>query len=151
GSSFASFLGQVLRAPVVELLDQSTFEPGNIYVAPGRKHIEVVSKGRVRIFDQLPDSTYSPSLDYFLWSVARVYGPTAVGCILTGMGADGADGLLAMRRSGALTVGQDEASSLVYGMPRVAFELGAVSVQQAPHEMPITICDWLGVRGKVRV
>jgi two-component system chemotaxis response regulator CheB len=151
GSSFASFLGQVLRVPVVELMDQSSFEPGSIYVAPGRKHIEVLSKGKVRIFDQLPDSTYSPSLDYFLWSVARVYGRTAVGAILTGMGADGADGLLAMRRSGALTLGQDEASSLVYGMPRVAFELGAVGMQQAPHEMPITICEWLGIRGKVRV
>ncbi len=150
GSSFASFLGQVLRAPVVELIDQSSFEPGNVYVAPGRKHVEVVSKGRVRIFDQLPDATYSPSLDYFLWSVARVYGRSAVGCILTGMGADGADGLLAMRRSGALTLGQDESSSLVYGMPRVAFELGAVGIQQAPHEMPATICEWLGVRGKVR-
>ncbi len=151
GASFAGFLGQVLRAPVVELLDQGSFEPGNIYVAPGRKHVEVVSRGRVRIFDQLPDSTYSPSLDYLLWSVARVYGRTAIGCILTGMGADGADGLLAMRRSGALTLGQDEASSLVYGMPRVAFELGAVGVQQAPHEMPATICEWLGVSGKVRM
>jgi two-component system chemotaxis response regulator CheB len=150
GSSFASFLGQVLRAPVVELMDQGSFEPGSIYVAPGRKHIEVVGKGKVRIFDQLPDATYSPSLDYFLWSVARVYGRTALGAILTGMGADGADGLLAMRRSGALTLGQDEASSLVYGMPRVAFELGAVGVQQAPQDMPITICEWLGIRGKVR-
>ncbi len=151
GASFAGFLGQVLRVPVVELLDQSSFEPGSIYVAPGRKHLEVLSRGRVRIFDNLPDSIYSPSLDYFLWSVARVYGRAALGCILTGMGSDGADGLLAMRRAGALTIGQDEASSLVYGMPRVAFEVGAVGVQQAPHEMPATICEWLGVRDKVRV
>lgn len=150
GTSFAGFLGQILRAPVVELMDGSIFEPGTIYVAPGRKHTEVVSKGRVRVFDDLPDATYSPSLDYLLWSVARVYGRGSVGVILTGMGADGADGLLAMRRSGALTLGQDEASSLVYGMPRVAQELGAVMHQQAPNDMPQTIIDWLGLRSKVR-
>ena len=92
GTSFASFLGQILRAPVVELVDGSRFEAGTIYVAPGRKHTEVLTKGRVRVFDDLPDATYSPSLDYFLWSVARVYGRTAIGVILTGMGADGAAG-----------------------------------------------------------
>ncbi len=151
GASFASFLGQILNIPVVELFDGATFEPGTVYVAPGRKHVEVVAKGRVRIFENLPATSYCPSLDYFLWSVARVYGKSAAGVILTGMGADGADGLLAMRRAGALTAGQDEGSSLVYGMPRVAQEIGAVSLQQSPSELPTTILDWLGARRKAGV
>jgi two-component system chemotaxis response regulator CheB len=74
-------------------------------------------------------------------SVARVAGKAAIGVILTGMGKDGADGLTAMRQSGAITLGQDEASSLVYGMPRVAFERGAVMRQHSLSNMADAILD----------
>lgn len=146
GGSYATFLAQTLETNVVELYDGALFQPGTIYIAPGRRHIEVTTKGRVRLFDELPDARYSPSLDYFLWSVARVYGPRACGVILTGMGDDGADGLLAMRRNGAQTIAQDESSSLVYGMPRVAHERGAAAVQQPISEIPQTLRDWFGAR-----
>lgn len=146
GSSFAGFLGQILETPVTEFVDGMQFTPGGIYVAPGRMHTEVLTKGRVRVFENLPEAIYSPSLDYLLWSVARVYGKSAIGAIMTGMGGDGADGLLALRRAGGMTVGQDEASCLVYGMPRVAAENGAVMLQQPPAHMAATILDWLGIR-----
>jgi two-component system, chemotaxis family, protein-glutamate methylesterase/glutaminase len=78
-------------------------------------------------------SGHRPSVDVLFESVAKAVGPLAVGAILTGMGRDGARGLKLMREAGAYTVGQSQASALVYGMPRVAFEEGAV-VEQAPLE-----------------
>ena len=71
-----------------------------------------------------------PSVDVMFDSVAKVAGPNALGIILTGMGGDGAKGLLAMRRAGAKTIGQDESTSIVYGMPKVAYDLGAVQYQE---------------------
>lgn len=80
----------------------------------------------VRITDDPPMNRHKPSVDYLFYSVASLLGQNAVGVILTGMGADGAKGLLEMRKLGAHTIGQDEQSSVVYGMPRAAFERGAV-------------------------
>ena len=74
-------------------------------------------------------SGHKPSVDVLFHSAARVAGPRAVGVILTGMGRDGAEGLQALRQTGALTIGQDERSSMIYGMPRVAYEAGAVARQ----------------------
>lgn len=73
---------------------------------------------------------HCPSVDVMFDSVARVAGPNALGIILTGMGGDGAKGLLAMRKAGAKTIGQDESTSIVYGMPKVAYDLGAVQYQE---------------------
>lgn len=131
GTSFASFLASSLNLEVSELSDGEKMVPGGVYVAPGRLHTELHAENQVRIFEELPGAIHCPSLDYLLWSVARVHGKAAIGAILTGMGDDGARGLLAMRRFGALTLGQDEHSSLVYGMPKVAAAIGAVT-QQAP-------------------
>ena len=80
-------------------------------------------------------------MDVLFRSVARVAGKAAVGVILTGMGKDGAEGLLEMRKAGAMTLGQDEASSLIYGMPRVAFERGAVMHQYSLSRMADAILD----------
>jgi two-component system chemotaxis response regulator CheB len=76
-------------------------------------------------------------------SVAQEYGEHAIGIILTGMGYDGAKGLLAMKRRGARTIGQDEASSVVYGMPKVAFHIGAVDKQVALENIPQVVCGML--------
>ena len=76
-----------------------------------------------------PVNWVRPSADVLFFTVAELVGDAALGVILTGMGADGAKGLFAMRRAGAMTFGQDEASCVVYGMPRAAFELGAVERQ----------------------
>jgi two-component system chemotaxis response regulator CheB len=105
-----------------------------VYIAPGgERHLEIHgnSQIRCRLVSAPPVNGHRPSVDVMFTSVARTLGPRAVGAILTGMGRDGAEGLLQMRRAGARTFGQDEASSVVYGMPKVAFELGAVE-RQAP-------------------
>lgn len=141
GASFAGFLSTSLNQRVTELEDGEVLEAGRIYVAPGRHHTELHAKNQVRVFEHLPGATHTPSLDYLLWSVARVHGSNAIGVMLTGMGADGARGLLAMRRFGAFTIGQDEASSLVYGMPKVAADLGAVVVQLSPEQIAVSIVD----------
>jgi two-component system, chemotaxis family, protein-glutamate methylesterase/glutaminase len=105
-------------------------------VARGDFHLRVErSSGQLKCRLTQDDlaSGHRPSVDVLFESVAKAVGPMAVGAILTGMGRDGARGLKLMRDAGAYTVGQNQASSLVYGMPRVAFEEGAV-VEQAPLE-----------------
>jgi two-component system chemotaxis response regulator CheB len=89
-------------------------------------------------------SGHRPSVDVLFRSVARIAGAKAVGAILTGMGKDGAEGLLEMRQAGAATFGQDEASSLIYGMPRVAFERGAVMRQCSLSHIADAILDACG-------
>ena len=86
-------------------------------------------------------SGHRPSVDVLFRSVARLAGAAVVGVILTGMGKDGADGMLEMRHAGAVTLGQDEHSSLIYGMPRVAFERGAVVRQFPLEQMAAAIMD----------
>ena len=84
---------------------------------------------------------HRPSVDLFFQTAARVCGPAAVGVLLTGMGEDGARGLLAMRQAGARTLGQDEASSIVYGMPKAGWEIGAVARQVGIAQLPSAIVD----------
>ena len=133
---FAARLDELCDITVVEATDRLPMLPGHAYVAPGDYHLRVErSSGQLKCrlsHDEL-ESGHRPSVDVLFESVARVCGPLAVGAILTGMGRDGARGLKLMREAGAYTVGQSQASSLVYGMPRVAFEEGAV-VEQAPVE-----------------
>ncbi len=148
GKHLARYLAQCLEVRVVEMEDGDELTPGVIYVAPGGMQSEMVSKGRVRVFDPLPESLYSPSLDHFLASVARAYGPASIGIILSGMGKDGAQGLLAVRRSGALTLGQVERSCLIYGMPKKAREAGAVVLEQSIQEMAQTILERLNVAAR---
>jgi two-component system chemotaxis response regulator CheB len=111
-------------------------ENGRIYIAPGGDtHLEISASGglRCRLTAGPAVNGHRPSVDVLFHSVAKVAGAKAIGAILTGMGRDGAEGLLAMRKAGARTVGQDESSSVVYGMPKAAFEIGAVE-RQAPLE-----------------
>lgn len=132
--SFADRLDRLCRPKIIEASDGALLTVGNVYIAPGGcKHLVVKGPDRLRCRLQEGDlvSGHRPSVDVLFESVARASGPGSIGVILTGMGRDGAQGLLSMRRAGAETIGQDEATSLVYGMPRVAFEIGAVS-QQLP-------------------
>jgi len=133
---FAARLDEVCALSVVEAEDRMPLLPGHAYVARGDYHLRVErSSGQLKARLGQDDLTsgHRPSVDVLFESVARVVGPMAVGAILTGMGRDGARGLKLMREAGAHTVGQSQASALVYGMPRVAFEEGAV-VEQAPVE-----------------
>lgn len=108
--------------------------PGRVLVAPGDQHMKIVKIGehyKVQCFKGEKVNGHCPSVDVLFESVAKEAGINAVGVILTGMGYDGAKGLLSMRREGARTIGQDEQSCVVYGMPKVAFNIGAVAKQAA--------------------
>jgi two-component system chemotaxis response regulator CheB len=99
--------------------------PGTIYIAPDDTHVQVLNRGVIALSKAPPVSHVRPSATVLFESVARVYGGEAIGVLLTGMGDDGARGLKAMHDRGAPTIVQDEATSAVYGMPKVAVELGA--------------------------
>lgn len=137
--SFARRLDSSSAVAVAEAEDGAVLEPGKVWLAPGGgKHLTVERSGgqlRCRLRDGPPVSGHSPSVDVLFESVATSCGRKAVGAILTGMGRDGAQGLLAMRAAGARTLGQDEATCVVYGMPRAAFELGAVERQSSISRM----------------
>lgn len=122
---FAERLDTLGPLKVAEATDGAPLKRGHVYIAPGDSHLEV-KEGHCRLTQASPVNGHRPSVDVLFNSVAKVYGARAVGAILTGMGRDGAQGLLAMRKAGAFTLGQDEASSLIYGMPRAAKEVGAL-------------------------
>lgn len=131
---FAERLDKSTPFSVKEAQTGDYVETGRILVAPGDKHMKIKKIGdkyKVECFEGEKVNGHCPSVDVLFESVAKEAGRNAVGVILTGMGYDGAKGLLAMRRKGAKTIGQDEKSSVVYGMPRVAFEIGAVEKQVA--------------------
>jgi two-component system chemotaxis response regulator CheB len=128
--SFAARLDKASAATVTEACDGDLLEPGRVYLAPGGDtHLEVSgAMPRCHLVSGETVSGHRPSVDVLFRSVARL-GRPMTGVILTGMGRDGAAGLLEMRQAGASTLGQDEATSVVYGMPRAAFEIGAVQRQ----------------------
>lgn len=130
--SFAQRLDRTCAAHVSEASDGAVLEAGRIYLAPGGEtHLEVTgsTRPRCRLTGAPLVNGHRPSVDVLFHSVAKAAGAQAVGVILTGMGKDGAQGLLAMRQAGAETVGQNEASCVVYGMPKAAHEIGAVGAQ----------------------
>jgi two-component system chemotaxis response regulator CheB len=130
--SFAERLDRTCAASVTEAVDGAPLIAGKVYVAPGgERHlsIEGASQPRCRVTQGEPVSGHRPSVDVLFASVAKVARDRAIGVILTGMGRDGAQGLLTLRQVGAATLGQDESSCVVYGMPKAAFEIGAVERQ----------------------
>lgn len=132
-TTFARRLDETCAMQVREAKDGDRLFSGRALVAPGGLQLKVVRSGGEYLVEVGPGdkvSGHCPSVDVMFRSVAACGGANAVGVILTGMGADGADGLLEMRRAGATTIGQDEATSVIYGMPRVAWETGAVERQK---------------------
>lgn len=131
--SFADRLDRLCEPRVSEASHGAPLMQGQIYLAPGSTtHLEIISGNAgltccLKAHDLV--NGHRPSVDVLFRSVAAMAGARAVGVILTGMGRDGADGLKVMREAGASTIGQDEATSLVYGMPKVAFERGGVGKQ----------------------
>jgi two-component system chemotaxis response regulator CheB len=143
-AAFAGRLNRECPMTVCEAANNQRIQPGCVYIAPGAHHLEIVREGVgfvCRLNDGPPVSGHRPSVDVLFRSGARAVGAKAIGVILTGMGKDGAEGLLEMRKAGASTLGQDEASSLIYGMPRVAFERGAVERQFPLTELAGAIVD----------
>ena len=135
---FAERLNRISAATVSEACDGDPLLPGRVYVAPGDSHLEVSGRFPGRCVLKPGDFAKGPrpSVDVLFTSVARASKDKAVGVILTGMGRDGAEGLLAMRAAGARTIAQDQASSVVYGMPRAAVEIGAAEVQLQLDQIP---------------
>jgi two-component system chemotaxis response regulator CheB len=128
---FAQRLNSVSAMSICEAQDGQYILPGHALVAPGDRHLIVERDGaryRCRLNDGAPVNRHRPSVDVMFRSVAQNLGPNAVGVILTGMGDDGARGLKEMQNAGATTIAQDEASSVVWGMPGSAVKLGATDV-----------------------
>lgn len=143
---FAERLNSQTHFEVVEGKTGDYVENGKVIIAPGDQHIFINRIGdRYKIEAFMGDKVngHCPSVDVLFESVAKECGNKAVGVILTGMGYDGAKGLLSMRRKGARTIGQDEGSSVVYGMPKAAFEVGAVERQYPLNQIAKGICNML--------
>jgi two-component system chemotaxis response regulator CheB len=143
-AAFAERLNRECPMTVSQAMHDEIIEPGHVYIAPGSHHLEIQRSGGrniCRLSDSPAVSGHRPSVDVLFRSAARTTGKSAVGVILTGMGKDGAEGLLEMRQAGAATLGQNEETSLIYGMPRVAFERGGVMRQHALAHISDAILD----------
>jgi len=152
-ATFAARLDRLCAASVSEASDGAQLETGRIYIAPGgATHLEIVNAGglRCRLRQNDPVNGHRPSVDVLFTSVAKAIGYHALGVILTGMGRDGAVGLLSMREAGAKTIGQDEATSLVYGMPKSAFEIGAIEKQMPLNKIGSEILRLTQLEGEDR-
>lgn len=120
------------RLPIKVAVDGQTLDQPGIWIAPPGRHMGVTRRG-LALVDGPPVSLHRPSATYLFQSIAREYGHSAIGVLLTGMGDDGAIGLRDLKRAGAITIAQDEATSVVFGMPRAAIQLGVVD-----HVLPPT-------------
>ncbi len=144
--SFAERVNLVSKLSVKEAEEGDMLIPGQVYVAPGGSNMRV-RKSSDRYFltldDQLNPKKACPNIDTMMYSVAKTHEEKALGIILTGMGRDGALSLKAMHDAGAYTIGQDEKSSVIYGMPQAAYQLGAVDVQLKPGAIAQKCMEWV--------
>jgi two-component system chemotaxis response regulator CheB len=143
-NEFAKSLDRICPLDVKEAEDGDEIRSGRILIAQGNKHLEVEKRGSsavARLSDAPLVSGHRPSADVLFASVAMAYTNHALGVIMTGMGRDGAQHLGTIYKEGGMTLGQDEASAIVYGMPRVAYEFGHVMEQVSLQNMARRICD----------
>lgn len=139
----ADWLDQV--SPLHVKLGEDGHRPasGEVILAPGERHMTIGPDLRIRLSQEAPVGGHRPSATHLFRSVAGVYGRSAAGVILTGMGDDGADGLVELRRAGGWVIGQDEGTCVVYGMPRAAAMRGAVTEVRPLGEIADAIVDCL--------
>ena len=145
-TTFAARLDGLSAVRVAEATHGERLLPGHVYLAPGGFHLRLGRSGAnyvCQIGDDPPVSGHRPSVDALFHSVADCAGPRAIGVILTGMGRDGADGLLHMREAGAHTIGEHESTAMIYGMPKAAHQIGATAEELpiekiAPHILSLT-------------
>ncbi len=143
---FAQRLNNQTNFEVKEAVNGDYVDKGQVVVAPGDMHMRIKKIGgrfKVECFSGERVNGHCPSVDVLFNSIAQEAKANCIGVILTGMGSDGAKGLLRMRQMGARTLGQDQASSVVYGMPRVAYEIGAVERQVSLNDIPKTLYGML--------
>jgi len=144
-AAFAERLNGLCAIEVREAKNGDRVLQGCALIAPGGYHTQVVRNGAfycTEVFDAPPVNRHKPSVDVLFRSVAKAVGRNALGMILTGMGDDGARGLLSMRQAGANTIAQDEASSVVFGMPKEAIKLGAAEQIFSLNQMPAMIAQF---------
>lgn len=143
---YAKRLNEQCRMSAKEAVTGDRVLPGQILLAPGDKQMKVVKVNggyQVECKGTQKVSGHCPSVDFMFDSVAKCAGAKAIGVLLTGMGSDGAKGLMAMKQSGAETIGQNEATCVVYGMPKVAYDIGAVKYQVPLQDIPNKIYSLL--------
>lgn len=143
---YADRLNNNFKIEVKEAEDGDLIKKGRVIIAKGGQQLKIVKKRGnyyVKVFDGEKVSGHCPSVDVLFHSAAEIIKEKAIGIILTGMGSDGAKGLLEMKKNGAYTVGQDEASSVVYGMPKVAYNIGAVKVQRSLEDIAREVFRYL--------
>ena len=148
--SFAARLNGLCMPQVIEAKGGEVIAPGNVYVAPGHSHLAIRRSGAGYVTELLktaPVNRHRPSVDVLFDSAAESVGRNAIGVILTGMGKDGAQGLLRMRKAGGRTFGQDEGSCVVYGMPREAALIGALDEVVSLNELSKRVLAALGKMG----
>ncbi|HNY10170.1 MAG TPA: chemotaxis response regulator protein-glutamate methylesterase [Candidatus Wallbacteria bacterium] len=147
-SHFAASLNDTCQMEVREAENGDRIMPGRVLIARGDIHLEVHRSGGVyivRLEDGEKVCGHRPSVEVLFNSIAKFVGSNAIGVMLTGMGSDGAAGMLEMRKAGARTMAQDEATSIVFGMPKVAFEKGGAERLVALGDIPAAIIDLLEV------
>lgn len=125
-SGMVEWLEKITKLNVKVGIEGEALEAGTVYVSPSEKHMEVNSARRVSLVERKPKDIYRPSCDMLLSSVARVYGPRSIGIILTGMGSDGAAGMKKIKEAKGITIAQDQKTSVVFGMPKVAIDSGCI-------------------------
>lgn len=143
---YAQRLNNSCQMEVKEAETGDVVTPGRVLLAPGARHMRINRQGGryiVECFKGDSENGHCPSVDVLFHSVADKAGVAGIGVILTGMGYDGAKGLLKMKLAGAVTIGQDQQSCIVYGMPKVAYEIGAVSKQVPLGNIARLICSYL--------
>ena len=148
--SFAARLNGLCLPKVIEAKGGEVVVPGTVYVAPGHSHLAIRRSGAGYLTELLktaPVNRHRPSVDVLFDSAAEFVGRNAIGVILTGMGKDGAQGLLRMRKAGGRTFGQDEGSCVVYGMPREAALIGAIDEVVSLSELSKRVLAALGKVG----
>jgi two-component system chemotaxis response regulator CheB len=134
-AGFVEWLGQGTRLAVKVGESGESVRPGTVYLAPDGFQVGITRAGRIGLTNESAEDGFCPSASYLFQSVAEVYGRSAMGILLTGMGRDGARGLLRLREAGGVTVAQDEETSVIFGMPGEAIRLGAAEYVLSPDQI----------------
>ena len=143
---FAQHLNGLCRLDVQEAKTGDPVLPGRALICPGNRHIQVARREDqyiVEVFKGPSVNNNRPCVDLLFSSVAKTAGPNALGVVLTGMGDDGATGLLEMKEAGAMTIAQNEESSVIFGMPQKAIAFGGVDEVTSLHSIPNIILNWI--------